>query len=129
MLEPLHFVHGVQSKDTVQSIPSVLKLHGLLQAGRNHFVGLKGVGCQTVETGGVRTPTSRGSNLLGDSPSVLPLTEAESDISVLEWKEEMEELVSSVMEEKKGILSAWMVGGEGHLLWKVSELRFTTIVV
>ena len=82
----------------------------------------------TVETGGVRTPTSRGSNLFGDSPSVLPLTEAESDISVLEWKEEMEELVSSVMEEKKGILSAWMVGGEGPLLWKVSELRFTTIV-
>ena len=61
----------------------------------------------TVETGGVRTPTS----------SVLPLTE---DISVLEWKEEMEELVSSVMDKKKGILSAWMVEGEGPLLWKVS---------
>ena len=119
MLEPPHFVHGVQSKDTVQSISSVLKLHGLLQAGRNHFVGLKGVGCQTVETGGVRTPRS----------SLLPLTEAESDISVLEWKEEMEELVSSVMEEKKGILSAWMVGGEGPLLVKFSEVPLTTIVV
>ena len=64
-----------------------------------------------METGGVRTLRS----------IVLPLTEAESDISVLEWKEEME--------EKKGILSAWMVGGEGPLLRKVSELRFTTIVV
>lgn len=83
----------------------------------------------TLETGGVRTPTSRGSNLLGDSPSVLPLTEAESDISVLEWNEEMEELVSSVMEERNGILSVWMVGGEGPLLWKFSEVPLTTMVV
>ena len=72
-------------------------------------------------TGGGITPTSRGSNLLGDSPSVLPLTEAESDISVLEWNDEMEELVSSVMEER--------TGGEGPLVWKVSELPFTTMVV
>ena len=123
MLEPLHFVHGVQSKDTVQSISSVLELHGhghrLLQAGRNHSVGLKGDAGQTVETGWVRTPRS----------SVLPLTEAESDISVLEWKKEMEELISSVMDEKKGILSVWMVGGEGPLLWKFSEVPLTTIVV
>ena len=57
------------------------------------------------EAGGVITPTSRGSNLLGDSPRVLPHTEAESDISVLEWNDEMEEFVSSVMAERKGILS------------------------
>merc|ERR1719266_202160 len=37
-------------------------------------------------------PTSRGSNLWGDSPTVLPLREAESDSSGLEWKEEREEL-------------------------------------
>jgi len=82
-----------------------------------------------VETGGVITPTSRGSNLLGDSPSVLPHTEAESDISVLEWNEEMEELVSSVMEDRKGILSGWLAGGEGPLAWKLSELPLSTIVV
>ena len=58
-----------------------------------------------LEAGGVITPTSRGSNLLGDSPRVLPHTEAESDISVLEWNDEMEESVSSVMAERKGILS------------------------
>ena len=41
----------------------------------------------------------------GDSPTVLLLREAESDSSGLEWKEEREELVSSVMEDRKGVLS------------------------
>merc|ERR1719336_722903 len=54
-------------------------------------------------------PTSRGSNLWGDSPTVLLLREAESDSSGLEWKEEREELVSSVMEDRKGSL----VRGDG----------------
>merc|ERR1719325_323741 len=58
-------------------------------------------------------PTSRGSNLWGDSPTVLPLREAESDSSGLEWKEEREELVSSVMEDRKGVLSEVTVAGVG----------------
>merc|ERR1719266_876373 len=54
-------------------------------------------------------PTSRGSNLWGDSPTVLPLREAESDSSGLE----REELVSSVMEDRKGVLSEVTVAGVG----------------
>merc|ERR1719291_1610881 len=55
-------------------------------------------------------PPSRGSNLWGDSPTVLPLREAESDSSGLEWREE---LVSSVMEDRKGVLSEVTVAGVG----------------
>ena len=36
---------------------------------------------------------------------LLLLSEAESDNSVLDWKEEMEEFVSSVMEVRNGVLS------------------------
>ena len=61
----------------------------------------------------VSMPTSRGSNLWGDSPTVLLLREAESDSSGLEWKEEREELVSSVMEDRKGALSEVTAAGVG----------------
>merc|ERR1719422_2386200 len=44
-------------------------------------------------------PTSRGSNLWGDSPTVLLLREAESD--------------SSVMEDRKGVLSEVTAAGVG----------------
>ena len=47
--------------------------------------------------------TSKGSNLVGDSPTVD--TEVPSDISGLDWKEEMEEDVSSVIDGMKGVLS------------------------
>merc|ERR1719412_2602363 len=60
-------------------------------------------------------PTSRGSNLWGDSPTVLLLREAESDSSGLVWKEEREELVSSVMEDRKGVLSEVTAAGVGQL--------------
>lgn len=63
---------------------------------------------------------SNGSNFVGDSPTMLPDSEAASDISVLEWNEEMEELVSSAMEGMKGVLSEWMertgVGSEELLV-------------
>lgn len=50
---------------------------------------------------GVIIPTSRGSNLCGDSPTVpLPRLTAES-----EWREDTELLVSSVMAGRKGVLS------------------------
>lgn len=52
--------------------------------------------------------SSRGSNLVGDSPTMLPDNEAASDISALEWKDEMEEFVSSAMEGMKGVLSEWI---------------------
>ena len=48
---------------------------------------------------GVIMPTSRGSNLVGDSFTLLRET-AES-----EWREDTELLVSSVMDERKGVLS------------------------
>ena len=49
--------------------------------------------------------TSSGSNLLGDSPTVEPEREVPSDISGLDWKEEMEEEVSSVIDGMNGVLS------------------------
>jgi len=52
-----------------------------------------------------RRPTSRGSNLWGDSPMVLLLKEAVSDNSAVECNEEMEDVVSSVMAERNGVLS------------------------
>ena len=51
--------------------------------------------------------TSSGSNLVGDSPTVEPEREVPSDISGLDWKEEMEEEVSSVIDGMKGVLS-WL---------------------
>ena len=52
--------------------------------------------------------TSRGSNLVGDSPTVEPESEVPSDMSSgLDWKEEMEEEVSSVIDGMKGVLS-WL---------------------
>lgn len=51
------------------------------------------------------TPTSKGSNLLGDSPIILPVAEAASDISGLDWKEDIEEQVSSVIDGRNGVLS------------------------
>ena len=56
--------------------------------------------------------TSRGSNFVGDSPTVEPEREVPSDISGFDWKEEMEEEVSSVMEGMKGVLS-WVAAGWG----------------
>ena len=54
--------------------------------------------------------TSKGSNLVGDSPTVD--TEVPSDISGLDWKEEMEEDVSSVIDGMKGVLS-WLCSWPG----------------
>ena len=52
--------------------------------------------------------TSNGSNLVGDSPTVEPESEVPSDIrSGLDWKEDMEEEVSSVIDGMKGVLS-WL---------------------
>lgn len=52
-------------------------------------------------------PTSNGSNLVGDSIVLPPLTDpAKSDnVSGLEWNELIEEDVSSVMDGMKGVLS------------------------
>jgi len=54
-------------------------------------------------------PTSKGSNLVGDSTVLPPLADpapAISDwVSGLEWNELIEDEVSSVMEGKKGVLS------------------------
>ena len=50
---------------------------------------------------GVIIPTSRGSNLCGDSPTV-PLLR---DTAESEWREDTELLVSSVMAGRKGVLS------------------------
>ena len=47
---------------------------------------------------------------------MLLLREAESDSSVLDWNEEMEELVSSVMEVRNGVLSDEVEAGDGPLL-------------
>jgi len=47
---------------------------------------------------------------------LLLLREAESDSSVLDWNEEMEELVSSVMEVRNGVLSDEVEAGDGPLL-------------
>lgn len=60
--------------------------------------------------------TSSGSNFVGDSPTVEPDREVPSDMSGLEWKEEMEEEVSSVMEGMKGVLSwlSWLLEWEGR---------------
>ena len=52
--------------------------------------------------------TSSGSNFVGDSPTVDPEREVPSDISGLDWKEEMEEDVSSVIDGMKGVLS-WLL--------------------
>jgi len=76
------------------------------------------VGLETVVDGmevccDVGRPTSNGSNLLGDSPIILPLAEAASDISGFDWKEEIEEQVSSVIDGRKGVLSDRLAGGEG----------------
>jgi len=51
--------------------------------------------------------TSNGSNFVGDSPTVDPEREVPSDISGLDWKEEMEEEVSSVIDGMNGVLS-WL---------------------
>jgi hypothetical protein len=56
--------------------------------------------------------TSRGSNLVGDSAAVEPEREVPSDISGFDWKEEMEEEVSSVIEGMNGVLS-WPGGWGG----------------
>lgn len=55
--------------------------------------------------------------MCGDSPTLLLLREAESDNSVLDWKEEMEEFVSSVIEVRNGVLSDEVEAGDGPLLW------------
>lgn len=52
--------------------------------------------------------SSNGSNLVGDSPTMLPDNEAASDISALEWKDEIEEFVSSAMDGINGVLSEWI---------------------
>ena len=58
---------------------------------------------------GVIIPTSSGSNLCGDSPTVpLPRLTAES-----EWREDTELLVSSVMAGRKGVLSVVSPGELG----------------
>jgi len=57
--------------------------------------------------------TSSGSNLVGDSPTVEPESEVPSDISSgLDWKEEMEEEVSSVIDGMNGVLS-WLCSWPG----------------
>jgi len=68
--------------------------------------------------------------LFGDSPIILPFAEA-SDISGFDWKEEMEEDVSSVMEGRKGVLSARLAGGEGPWLGGeyISTFPFETLAV
>lgn len=72
--------------------------------------------------------------MFGDSPIILPFAEA-SDISGFDWKEEMEEDVSSVMEGRKGVLSARLAGGEGPWLWLllggeyISTFPFETLAV
>ena len=54
-----------------------------------------------------RRPTSKGSNLWGDweSPTLLLLRKAVSDNSAAEWNEEIDEFVSSVMDDRNGVLS------------------------
>ena len=67
---------------------------------------------------GVIIPTSRGSNLCGDSPTVPLLREtAES-----EWREDTELLVSSVMAGRKGVLS---VASPGELVVEAAEILET----
>jgi len=69
--------------------------------------------------------SSKGSNLVGDSPTILPDSDAASDISALDWKEEMEELVSSAMEGMKGVLSEWIEvkgGGSEELVVPSTDL-------
>ena len=56
--------------------------------------------------------TSSGSNFVGDSPTVDPEREVPSDISGLDWKEEMEEEVSSVIDGMNGVLS-WLCSWPG----------------
>lgn len=62
-----------------------------------------------------RIPTSSGSNLCGDSPTMLLLKEAVSDNSAAECKDEIEEDVSSAMAERNGVLSDELDDGETPL--------------
>lgn len=66
----------------------------------------EGAGCKELEG-----PTSSGSNLVGDSIVLPPLTDpAMSDVaSGFDWKELMEDEVSSVIEGMKGVLSGVVV--------------------
>ena len=66
---------------------------------------------------GVIIPTSRGSNLCGDSPTA-PLLR---DTAESEWREDTELLVSSVMAGRKGVLS---VDSPGELV----ETPFTMML-
>ena len=66
---------------------------------------------------GVIIPTSRGSNLCGDSPTV-PLLR---DTAESEWREDTELLVSSVMAGRKGVLS--VVDSPGELVEEAGILE------